>query len=70
MTRDDLKPWLRWMPEWLMIPVTTIILCELYFIFAFRGLLFGLKKGHAEVQTGMQIVRAIIQEEKSDERPS
>ena len=66
MTRDDLKPWLRWMPGWLLIPATTIILCELYFIFAFRGLFVGLKEAHAEVQTGVQIVRAIIEEEKSD----
>lgn len=66
MTRGDLQPWLRWMPGWLLLPVTTAILCLLYPVCAARGLLSGLKEAHLEVRNGLNVVRVIIEKEKSD----
>ena len=66
MTRDDLSPWLRWMPGWLLLPVAAAILSQIYTILAIRGLWSGLKEAHLEVRHVLRVVRGIIEKEKSD----
>ena len=67
MTRDDLQPWLSWMPGWLLLPVTAALLvCICYPLFAARGLLMGLKQARVNMREVLQIVRDIVEKEKSD----
>ena len=65
MTRDDLRPWLRWMPRWLLLLTVAGTVWLLYPIYAARGLWHGLMDAHQDAKTNLQVVRDIL-EEKSD----
>ena len=67
MARDDLRPWLRWMPGWLLLPTVAVVVCLLYPIYAARGLWCGLMEAHQEAMMHLREVRDILKKEESDE---
>ena len=66
MVRNDLRPWLRWMPGWLLLPTAALVRCPLYPIYAAHGLWCGLMDAHQAARMELKAVREILKE-KSDE---
>ena len=67
MIRDDLQPWLSWMPGWLLLPTVAVAVCLLYPIYALWGLWRGLMEAHKEAMMPLRVVRDILEEEKGNE---
>jgi hypothetical protein len=65
MQRDDLAPWARWMPGWLLMVVLLVLATINIPIFAANGLKHGLIEWWITFMSETSILRVMLRNEKT-----